>query len=199
MSLSKKLPIPEPENSLVDPITLAVIVLKACVTCFDEDTQVIKNDGKSVAVKDLTEGDRILSIKDASNPHEKFYDEVTNATLVHGSFAAHKLVFSNGKSITVTSPHLMMILKDSIMQMVAAKDVQVHDIMCFENSEFSAVTETVETLLPRKMNIATKTGLFFANDLLTTGMCENIPKILPAPAKDIQTQFMATDHHYVYA
>ena len=196
MSLSQKPPIylPKTETSFS-----LIALFKSLCLCFDEDTQVIKDDGKSVAVKDITEGDRILATKDASNPHDKFYDEVINATLVHGSFVAHKLVFSNGKSITVTSPHLMMILKDGIMQMVAAKDVQVHDIMCFDSGLFSAVTETLETLLPRKMNIATKSGLFFANDLLTTGMCENIPETLPAPAMDIQTQYMATEHHYVSA
>eukprot|EP00091_Calanus_sinicus_P014570 TRINITY_DN32172_c0_g1_i1.p2 TRINITY_DN32172_c0_g1~~TRINITY_DN32172_c0_g1_i1.p2 ORF type:complete len:125 (-),score=27.13 TRINITY_DN32172_c0_g1_i1:345-719(-) len=66
MSLSKKLPIPKTETESVC-VAAIICIFKSAFLCFDEETQVITDDGKSVAVKDITEGDRILSIKDASN------------------------------------------------------------------------------------------------------------------------------------
>ena len=111
--------------------------------CFEENTKVSRDDGKIIYVKDLKEGEMIQSIKDG----KKFYDKVIEVSIFEGKFQAHKFVFSNGKTITVTSPHLMMIWKGTEMVMTAARDVKMHDLMCFENNAFAKVTEILDIKL----------------------------------------------------
>jgi hypothetical protein len=55
---------------------------------------------------------------------------------------------------------------------------------------FSNVTGKCHVVLDRKIYVNTKSGLFYANNLLTTGMCENIPKTLPGAAKSIMKKRM---------
>ena len=150
-------------------------------------------DGTKIHVKDLKKGEMIQSIKDG----KKFYDKVIEVSIFEGKFQAHKFVFSNGKTITVTSPHLMMIWKGSEMVMTAARDVKMHDLMCFENDKFAKVTEILDITLDRKVNVNTLGGMMYANGVLTTGMCEKPAMDLPAPAKDVLENYIKT--HQVYA
>ena len=89
--------------------------------CFEESTEVTREDGTLVAVKDLKEGDKILSLK-VTNGGTKYHDKVINATVIEGKCEAHKFVFSNGKSITATSPHLMMIWKDNKLEVARSAE-----------------------------------------------------------------------------
>ena len=160
-------------------------LIKSSLVCFEESTQVTKQDGKTTTVNQLSEGDMVLTIKNG----RKSYDEVTNCTKVDGKFPAFKFVFSNGNSITVTSTHLMLVLIGNSFEMIPAKDIQLHDIMCFENG-LSKICKIDEIILDKKVHVNTKSGLFYANGVLTTGICENLPKNLPTSAKDVVKKYM---------
>ena len=47
-----------------------------------------------------------------------------------------------------------------------------------------------ELILNKKVHVNTKSGLFYANELLTTGLCENLPKNLPDLAKNVVKKHM---------
>ena len=161
--------------------------------CFEESTEVTREDGSTVAVKDLNEGERILSQKDG----KKFYDKVIDATIIEGKVPAHKFEFANGKHVTATSPHLMMVWKGNEMEMVAAREVQVHDLMCFEDGKFTKVTKVVDVVLDRKVSVNTLSGTLYGNGVLTTGMCDNRPLNTPTSAKLIQMAYM--ESHKAFA
>ena len=160
-------------------------LIKSALVCFEENTQVTKEDGSNISIVQIFEGDKIMSITNDF----KFYDEVTSCTVLEGKFAAKKFVFSNGKFITVTSTHLMLILNGNHLELTPANDIKLHDVMCFEDG-FSKITNIFEITLDKKVHVNTKSGLLYANGLLTTGICENLPKNLPAPAKVVVKKHM---------
>ena len=73
--------------------------------------------------------------------------------------------------------------------MIPAKDIRIEDVMCFENG-LSKISKIDEVILSKKVHVSTKSGIFYANGLLTTGICENLPKNLPDSAKDIVKKYM---------
>jgi hypothetical protein len=94
-----------------------------------------------------------------------------------GPFPAHNFVFENQRQINVTSPHIMYVYKEENGKMIpvtkAAKDVQVQDAMKFIDGSYSRVVQVIDFKLAKKVSINTKGGSFFANEVLTSGMCES--------------------------
>merc|ERR1711997_1337979 len=62
---------------------------------------------------------------------------------------------------------------------LAAREVQVHDLMCFEDGKFTKVTKVVDVVLDRKVSVNTLSGTLYGNGVLTTGMCDNRPLNTP--------------------
>jgi len=160
-------------------------LIKSSLVCFEENTKVTKENGEITKVKKLSEGDMILTSENGKTT----YDEVTNSTKIYGKFPAFKFEFSNGNSIIVTSTHLMLVFIGKTFQMIKAKDIKINDVMCFENG-LSKISKIDEVILSKKVHVSTKSGIFYANGLLTTGICENLPKNLPESAKDIVKKYM---------
>ena len=61
----------------------------------------------------------------------------------------------------------------------------------------SKVTKVVDVVLDRKVSVNTLNGTMYGNGVLTTGMCENIPKDIPASAKGVQMAYM--ESHQAFA
>jgi len=142
-----------------------------CWWCFQEDTCVTKNDGKNVSVNELSIGDKILS---NNHNNEKFHDEVIEFDVLEGKFAALKFTMEGGNLITVTKSHAMMVLKDGKLLQTIAKDVCVTDRMKLESEEVKEVVQIQEIALDKVIHVSTKSGLMYANGILTTGTCEKI-------------------------
>merc|ERR1711971_920105 len=168
--------------------------LGAFFFCFQEDVEVVKEDGTVVKVGELKVGDKILSKLDLGGQSTaNTFAMVTNATkVVGGEFPAHKITFKNGKHITVTSPHLMITKADKEMKMVAAKDLKLLDEMAFDDGSNSEIEKIEDVVLPVKVNIETSTGLLFANGLLTSGMCEKTPDLDNNSAEEILGEYTAS-------
>ena len=149
-------------------------IVRRALLCFDEKTLVTKKGGETVCINELSEGDMILSQKD----NNIYHDVVTRCNTIEGKFPAQKFDFENGKTITVTSKHLMLVFNGDELEMTPAREIQENDVMYFEDG-FSKVIEISDLILDRKIQLNTKSGLFYANNLLTTGMCENIPETFP--------------------
>ena len=151
--------------------------------CFDPKTKVMKHNGQYVLVEDLIVGDRIMTLKKLENStilSLKAFTTVTTAEIIKGSFNAHKFIFENGKTITVTSSHLMIILKDGIINNLAqvmAMDARFNDVMLFEEGKISKVVKIEDVKLLNKVNIETDAGNLYANDIFVTSMCENLEEI----------------------
>lgn len=149
--------------------------------CFDPSTTVELGNGKMIAMEDLHLGDEVVSCQspDKGNCGNRFLDTVTGVTVIEngGPFSAHTFVFENTRQINVTSPHLMYTYQNENGKLVpvttAAKDVRENDVMMLQDGSFSKVTTVVDFELPRKVSINTAGGSFFANGVLTTGMCDN--------------------------
>ena len=141
--------------------------------CFHPDTMVKKSNGQLVKVIELTEGDDIMTLENM----EVCPTNVTNATVIHGSFDALKFVLEDGKNITVTPLHLMLILKNGEMSPLQAKDLQVHDIMPLEGRKLSKIVDIEHVKIATKVNIETASGAFYANGIFVTGMCEKSPSL----------------------
>ena len=83
----------------------------------------------------------------------------------------------------------MIIFTENHFEMVSAKEIQINDVMCFEYG-ISTILEISDLILNKKVHVNTKSGLFYANELLTTGLCENLPKNLPDLAKNVVKKHM---------
>jgi len=149
--------------------------------CFDPSTTVEMANGKNIAVEDLKVGDEIVSCKSVDNGNcgSHYVDHVTDVRIIdeNGPFSAHTFVFENNKQINVTSPHIMYIYKEINGKMTpvttAAKDVKLQDIMKFQDGSLNKVVKAIDFNLAKKVSINTAGGSFFANEVLTTGLCEN--------------------------
>ena len=149
--------------------------------CFDPETKVMKRNGQYVKVKNLSVGDQIMTLEilEDSTTTSKTFTTVTIAEILKGSFNAHKFVFENGKTLTVTSSHLMIIFKDGNIKMeqVMAMDVKVNDFMLFDGAKMSKVVEIEDVKILNKVNIDTVAGYLYANDIFVTSMCETLEGI----------------------
>jgi len=83
----------------------------------------------------------------------------------------------------------MIIFTENHFEMVSAKEIQINDVMCFKYG-ISTILEISDLILNKKVHVNTKSGLFYANELLTTGLCENLPKNLPDLAKNVVKKHM---------
>ena len=165
-------------------ISISTLIKKSLV-CFEENTQVTKENGEITTVNKISNGDMILTSDNGKNS----YDEVTNCTKIYGKFPAFKFEFSNGNFIIVTATHLMLVFTGKSFEMIRAKDICLNDVMFFENG-LSKISKIDEIILEKKVHVSTKSGIFYANGLLTTGICENLPKSLPDSAMDVIKKYM---------
>ena len=149
--------------------------------CFDPSTAVELANGKAIAVEDLRVGDEIVSCKSVANGNcgDRYIDHVTDVTVVEegGPFPAHTFVFENQRQLNVTSPHIMYTYKESNGKLTpvtnAAMNVKVGDVMKFQDNSYSKVAQAIDFKLAQKVSVNTVGGSFYANGVLTTGLCEN--------------------------
>ena len=71
-------------------------------------------------------------------------------------------------------------------------------VMMLQDGSFSKVTAVVDIELHRKVSINTAGGSFFANGVLTTGMCENYNSrdVLNVPAKNILESYASSHEDF---
>jgi len=172
------------------------------IFCFDPSTSVELANGKMIAVEDLKLGDEIVSCRseELGNCANHYLDTVTDVAIIekHGPFPAHTFVFENGRQMNVTSPHIMYTYEMKAGELIpvttAAKDVRENDVMMLQGGAFSRVTKVIDIQLNRKVSINTAGGSFFANGVLTTGMCENYN-----PVEDLNISATSALEKYAYA
>ena len=155
--------------------------------CFSADTMVwTKNESTpdtfatEVMVKDVIEGHLVgtLDTSVQNSGHYKFmWTRATDVTIYHGIFKAHNLSFSSGHHITVTSPHLMMVLKDGKFYFLRADNVKIGDKMMVNGIESKLTNiETFKTNL--KVAIETEDATIETNGVLVSGLCEDNPDVV---------------------
>jgi len=150
----------------------------AFVLCFDENTRVRTSSGEVKRVADLKVDEKILAQETQNLSSESMEISPSVATVkrvdvVEGEFTAHELVFDQGESLTVTSPHFMAVDIDGQMKVVRASQVKVGHKMYRRDNTMIKVVETKPITLNRKVNVETSTGTLFANNIFTTAICEN--------------------------
>jgi len=143
--------------------------------CFDPSTTVELGNGQEITVEKLNVGDQIVSCISKDNCESRYVDHVTDVTVIEegGPFPAHNFIFENQRQINVTSPHIMYVEENGEMITKAAKDVKVQDSMKFIDGSYSRVVQVIDFNLAKKVSINTAGGSFFANEVLTTGMCDS--------------------------
>jgi hypothetical protein len=164
-----------------------IILLKLPALCFHKETKVKKRNGDIVGVIDLAVGDDIMT----SESNEDSFTMVTNVTVVHGSFDAHKFIMEDGKMITVTSPHLMLVHKDGELKPMVARDVQLHDIMSMEGGKMSKIVQVENLQIATKVMVETRAGTLYADGIFVTGMCGEVPPLEGKNANDLLMEFKA--------
>ena len=150
--------------------------------CYKDDTTVEIQEGGTKTVAELKVGDNIKSLNWLEQTGSTF-SKVIDATIIEGSFTAHTLLFSNGSSLTVTSPHYMIVYKGENVKVVPAVDVRIGDCMRMRDGNLSSVVRVDDIQIDRKVNVTTESGLMYANGVLATGMCENSPKEVSSAEK----------------
>lgn len=146
--------------------------------CFADDTEIQKADGSMVKIADLKEGDEVLSHDDLKTVREEMTTtKVTQIQEIDGSFAAHEMIFDNGKTVTATSPHYMIVFSTlNTPSMLIAGKVKVGDVMYCGKDGFSKVVKINDVTLKRKVNVEVESGTLYANGVMTTGVCEDGPE-----------------------
>ena len=151
------------------------MILYKDLNCYKDDTEVEIQGGGTKTVAELRVGDKIKSMRSLEDTRCTFA-KVIEAINIEGSFSAHELVFGNGSSLTVTSPHYMLVYKGKTAKVVRAVDVQLGDYMRMRNGSLSSVVRVRVTELSHKVSINTESGLMYVNGVLATGMCDQGPE-----------------------
>ena len=155
--------------------------------CFSANTMIwTKNEStpdtyaSKVMVKDVIEGHLVgtldTSIQNAG--HYRFmWTRATDVTIYHEVCKAHSFYFSSGHHVTVTSPHLMMVLKDGKFYFLRADNVEIGDKMMVNGIE-SKVTNIQTFNMNMKVAIETEDATIETNGVLASGLCEDNPDVV---------------------
>ena len=93
----------------------------------------VDEEAKQIPIKYLKEGD-LVGTMTVIYPPEKDLEEIqwtraTDVTAYDGNWKVHRFMFASGHQITVTSPHIMIILPDRDPYLVQADQVKIGDVM----------------------------------------------------------------------
>ena len=139
------------------------------VLCFDPETQIKKSNQDNAILRDLFVGDEILTVGCGSSGDLAPTDITTVVTKIrknYGLFQGLKFQLQDGKTVTVTTNHLMIILKDGEMTHIEAKDAQIYDVMYVEGGKLSKISAIEDVKIQDTMCIETSTGTLNANGIL---------------------------------
>ena len=153
--------------------------------CFDASMKVwAKNEtqqnkeAKLIMAKDVEEGDLVSTI-DLSNQNLAYDDftwtRATDVDIFWGKWKAYRFIFANTHTITVTSPHIMILWLKGNWYSVPANQVQIGDQMRV-GKEITHVTEVLPYIINAKVAIETEDGTIIVNNVLTSGLCDHNPK-----------------------
>ena len=155
--------------------------------CFDASMTVwVKNEtqkdqeAKKIMVKDVEEGYLIgtMDLKKSNlNSSAKIWTRVIDVDIFGGNWKAHNFLFASGHEIKVTSPHLMIIRKNGMWYFVRADQVNVGDEMRV-GYLVEKVIKVTRLIIRSKVAIETEDGTIQVNEVLTSGLCDTIPKNL---------------------
>ena len=163
--------------------------------CFSMNTIVwTKNESlpdefaNEVMVKDVKEGDLVGTLDTSLQPnkvHKFMWTRATDVTIYDGDWMAHNFSFTNGRHVTVTSPHLMIIKDNGAFYFLRADDVQIGDEMVVDGTE-AKVSNIRNFWINSKVAIETEEGTIQANGVLASGLCDENPdpvdRMMPSEA-----------------
>jgi len=149
--------------------------------CFSSDTIVwMKNESlpdelaNEVMVKDVLEGSLVGTLDTSLQPnqdHKFMWTRATDVTIYDGNWMAHEFTFSDGRHLTATSPHLMIVMNNGEFYFLRADDVQIGDEMVIDGTE-AKVTNIQNFWIDSKVAIETEEGTIQANGVFTSGLCD---------------------------
>ena len=150
--------------------------------CFSHSTAVwTKNEtspdatANQIMVANLREGDLVgtLAAPSALNQSYEFmWTRATDVSTYQGNWTAHTFVFTNHLQLTVTSPHLMIIVKTDEFYFIRSDHVVIGDKM-FVNKKLLQVTRIKSHTINSKVAIETEDGTLQANGVWTSGLCDD--------------------------
>jgi len=130
---------------------------------------------RKVRAIDLKEGDLVETFDISPSWHANYkfmWTRATDVSIYHGKWRAHTFVFSKQLYLTVTSPHLMIILKEEKFYFKRADQVEISDIMLV-NKRLIKVTHIKNHLIKRKVAIETEDGTLQVNGVWVSGLCDD--------------------------
>ena len=152
--------------------------------CFSEFSYVwTKNETQSdeyaqlVMVENLKEGSLVATLDTSRNVDEDYkftWTRATDVTVAEGNWIAHILKFSNGRKLTVTSPHLMIVKRKGQLYFLRADNVQRGDEMIVNKVKANILSIT-RTGIKKKVAVETEDGTIEVNGVLASGLCDNNP------------------------
>ena len=164
--------------------------------CFSADTTVRLADGTSTSVKDLTVGDRVLTM---DHYGKLVYDDVILFLHTDATAAAEYVVVEtdSGKHLSLTPNHLIYASADGSMRLQDVEPIFAHDlyvgqyVLRKENNSNSVVAVKVVSLTRRTAVGAfaplTKHGTIVADDVITSCyaviLSQNIAHAALAPVR----------------
>ena len=133
-----------------------------------------------IMVKDVIEGHSVgtsdTSVQNTGH-YQLIWPRATDVTIYHEICKAHNFSFSSGGHITVTLPHLMMVLKDGKFYFIRADNVEIGDKMMVNGIE-SKVTNIQTFKMNMKVAIETVDATFETNGVLASRLCEDNPDVV---------------------
>jgi len=197
-----------PENDGNDtPIPISGRGCRWChPRCFEEDTLVwTKNeaqadeDAKQIPIKNLKEGNLVRTMTPELPPGKDqnvmVWTRATDVTVYNGDWMVHKLTFNTGDHLTVTSPHMMIIWPNSLPHFVRADQVKIGDMMRVRQT-IEQITEITTFMVDAKVSVETEDGTIQANDVLTSGFCDENPDMLNRTMEAFGALKIYKDQHF---
>ena len=152
--------------------------------CFSEITSVwTKNETQSdkhaelVMIKNLKEGSLVGTLDRSLTEGKKYkftWTRATDITISSGDWRAHTFVFANGHSVTVTSPHLMIVKRNGELYFLRADNVKIGDEMIVKES-FAQIIVVKRNRIYKKVAVETEDGTIQANGVFASGLCDQNP------------------------
>ena len=150
--------------------------------CFSDSAIVwTKNESSSditarkVRAIDLKEGDLVetFDVSSSLKPNNQFsWTRATDVSIYQGNWTAHTFEFSKQLHLTVTSPHLMIILKKEKFFFIRADHVEINDTMLV-NKRLIKVIGIKNHQIKRKVAIETEDGTLQVNGVWASGFCDD--------------------------
>ena len=137
-----------------------------CMFCFSTNVKMVVLENNEECKKNVTEikkGDLVLTF----NGNEKIFSKVIETKLNEGIFEFYDIQLKDGKNISVTGNHTMIVFDNNTIKFKYACELKVGDLLR-TNDGLHEIVKISNEMKYNSYKISTEKGTVLANDVLVS-------------------------------